>query len=69
MSEEKFMTVNDLILLFQQLPPGVKIYIQSPEGSLISNGNLFVENKFINWFGQMALIKCDKWQEYPKEPY
>jgi len=65
MSENKSMTVNDLILVLKELPPNLRIHIQSPEGNLISQGNLFVENKFINWCGDLVFIKCNQWKSYP----
>jgi hypothetical protein len=65
MSEKHRMTVGDLVLLLKEVPQDSLICIPSPEGSLVSNKNLYLKRQFINWWGDIVFIKCKSWTPFP----
>lgn len=67
MSEDKPMTVGDLVCLLKQVPQNSLISIPSPDGLMVNNENLYLERKFINWWGDVVFIKCRSWALCPKD--
>lgn len=63
MKNEKPMTVGDLVNLLKEVPQDSFVSIPSPDGWLINNENLFLEQKLINWWGHVVFIKCRSWKQ------
>lgn len=64
---DKPMTVGDLVCLLKEFPQDSLICVPSPDGLMVNNENLYLERRFINWWGDVVFIKSKSWALFLKD--